>query len=160
MDDSKFSPVRKQTVVRVPTARAFQIFTENIDAWWPRTHKIGGAALARVVLEPRANGRWYEIGEDGAQCEWGRVLTWEPPRRLVLAWQISGRWQYDPTLVTEVEVTFAPHGDGSTEVRLEHRNLERFGESMSAARAAFESPEGWGGILARYAGIAEGGEAQ
>jgi glutathione S-transferase len=36
------------------------------------------------------------------------VLSWEPPARLLLGWQINTRWSYDPELMTEVELTFAP----------------------------------------------------
>lgn len=72
------------------------------------------------------------------------MLAWEPPGRLVLAWQLNARWTFDPDLVTEVEVRFLPDGDG-TRVEFEHRNLERFGEGEAAVRAAFESPHGWAG---------------
>ena len=62
------------------------------------------------------------------ETPWGHVLVWEPPARLVLAWQLDGDHRYDPELITEVEITFHPV-DGGTEVRLEHRNLEaRFGK--------------------------------
>ena len=47
-----------------------------------KEHHIGKAALKDCVIEPKVNGRWYELGEDG---EWGKVLAWDPPRRLVLA---------------------------------------------------------------------------
>jgi uncharacterized protein YndB with AHSA1/START domain len=71
----------------------------------------------------------------------------------LLAWQIGGDWKFDPGLVTEVEVRFIPERDG-TRVDLEHRNIERFGANADAIRAAFESPEGWGGLLERFAAIA------
>ena len=45
----------------------------------------------------------------------------------------SGR--YDPELLTEVELTFAPPADGGTRVTLEHRDLERFGADADAHRA-------------------------
>jgi uncharacterized protein YndB with AHSA1/START domain len=108
-----------------------------------------------VVLEPKAGGRWYEIGEDGQQCNWGKVLAWEPPKRLLLAWQINGNWKYDPDLVTEVEVTFTPVAGGATRVDLEHRNLERFGDKIEPIRTMIDSENGWTGILKVYAESAE-----
>ncbi len=54
------------------------------------------------------NGRWYERGEDGSECEWGRVLAWNPPDGLTLAWQLNAAFKFDPALVTEVEVKFVP----------------------------------------------------
>ena len=38
----------------------------------------------------------YEQGVGGSECDWRRVLAWEPPYRLVVTWQINGQWQYDP----------------------------------------------------------------
>jgi uncharacterized protein YndB with AHSA1/START domain len=143
--------VRKEIVVEAPQERAFRVFTEGLDRWWPRAHHIGKAELKEAVLEPRAGGRWYERGIDGSECLWGKVLVYEPPRRLVLAWQLNAQWQYDETLSTEVEVRFTAEGPRRTRVELEHRDLERFGSQMDAVRKAFESPDGWTGILAEYA---------
>lgn len=152
MTSPSIAPIRKQVVVEAPEERAFRVFTENFDAWWPREHHIGKAALAEAVLEPRVNGRWYERGVDGSECEWGKVLVWEPPRRLVLAWQINGAWQYDAGFVTELEITFTPDGPGRTRVDLEHRNLERFGEAATATRDMMD--RGWENTLGLYAGAA------
>ena len=58
--------VCKSVTVETTVDRAFQVFTDRIDAWWIREHHIGTAELDRVVLEPRAGGRWYEIGKDGS----------------------------------------------------------------------------------------------
>ena len=147
------APIRKQIVVEAPQERAFRVFTENMDAWWPRDHKIGAAALKEAVLELRANGRWFEKGEDGSECDWGKVLVWEPPRKLVLAWQINGAWQYDAGFVTELEVTFTPEGAKRTVVELEHRNLERFGEAAPHTRDMME--QGWVDTLELYRGVAQ-----
>jgi uncharacterized protein YndB with AHSA1/START domain len=81
----------------------------------------------------------------------GEVLAWEEPKRLVLAWRIGIDWRYDPNLLTEVEVTFTPEGEGMTRVDLEHRLLENMGANADAARETFESPGGWPGLLAMYA---------
>jgi uncharacterized protein YndB with AHSA1/START domain len=106
--------------------------------------------LQDVVIEPRVGGRWYERNEDGSECDWGRVLLWEPPGRVVLAWQLNAEWKYDPGLVTELEVRFIAEGP-MTRVELEHRNLERFGARAEEIRAILDSMDGWGSTLAGYA---------
>jgi hypothetical protein len=145
-------PVRHHIVVEAAQEHAFRVFTEGMNTWWPRTHKIGKGALKTAVLEQKISGRWYEIDEDGSHCEWGKVLVWEPPKRLVLAWQITGQWQYDPTLLTEVEIVFKAEGPQRTRVELEHRNMDRFGEAAEMVRKAFDTPGGgWHGALRDFA---------
>ena len=141
------SSVSKEIVVQAPADRAFRVFTENFDSWWPRGHHIGKAEMKAAIMEGRPNGRWYELGVDGSECDWGYVIAWEPPHRVVLAWQLNGDWQYDPNLLTEVEVTFTPLSAASTRVELEHRHLERFGEKEEAVRQAIGSEQGWNGLL-------------
>jgi uncharacterized protein YndB with AHSA1/START domain len=144
--------VRREITVNAPPERAFGFFTERFDAWWPRSHHIGQAELAEAVLEPRAGGRWYERGADGSECDWGKVLAWEPPHRLVLAWQLNGEWAYDPDPghATEIEVAFTPAGDG-TRVELVHRGFERVGATGDTLRREVGGEGGWGGLLKLYA---------
>ena len=149
------APVRKSITVKADAAHAFEVFTRGIGRWWPRTHCIASSPQKDVVLEPKAGGRWFEIGEDGSECNWGRVLAWEPPTRVLLGWQINGEWKYDPDFLTEVEVTFTVLSARETRVDLEHRNLERFGDKGNEVRGMIDSPDGWGGILKRYAEVAE-----
>lgn len=144
------APVRRSVTVKAAQARAFQVFTDGFGRWWPRSHHIGQAAMTSGVIEPRVGGRWYEIGEDGSQCDWGKVLVWEPPQRLVLAWQLTAQWQFDPGFVTEVEVRFTSEGE-TTRVDLEHRHLERFGVDAEKVRTSIDSPKGWPDILRQFA---------
>lgn len=140
--------VRKEITVEVSQARAFRAFTEEHGAWWPlATHHIGEKDAVTAVMEPHAGGRWFERAADGTECQWGRVLVWDPPGRIVLAWQIGANWKHDPDFVTEVEVRFVVLGPALTRVELEHRQLERFGEGAEAMRGAFESDGGWNGML-------------
>lgn len=143
------APVRKTVHVNAPPERAFEVFTVGIGGWWPKSHKIGAADMEKPVIEPREGGRWYERDVDGSECEIGKVLVWDPPSRLVLAWQLGANWKFDPDLVTEVEVNFTAES-GGTRVDLEHRHLERMGENAEAAREAISSPNGWGLILQLY----------
>ena len=149
------APVRKSIVVKADAAHAFEVFTARISNWWPRSHSVGASPQTSVVMEPRSGGRWYEIGQDGSQCNWGKVLAFEPPSRLLLAWQISGDWKYDPDLVTEVEVKFTSLGGGETRVELEHRNIDRHGEGWGWMREAVDSEGGWPLYLRRFAELFE-----
>jgi uncharacterized protein YndB with AHSA1/START domain len=152
MTDHIRGPVRHTVTVPLPIERAFTLFTEGFDSWWPRGHHIGKTDLAEAVLEPRPEGRWYERDVDGAECEWGRVLTYEPPHRIVLSWNIDSRWQYDPDPdhASEVEVRFTEQ-DGHTLVELEHGHLERHVAGGEDLARAISSPGGWPGIMDGYA---------
>lgn len=143
--------VKKQIVVDTSQQRAFRTFTDGIDRWWPREHHIGESPLERMVVEPRAGGRWYSICKDGTQIEVGKVVTWEPPDRVVLTWQITAQWKFDPEFVTEVEVSFLVEGPRRTRVELEHRNLERYGADSETLKNMFESDEAWVATLAGFA---------
>jgi len=147
--------VRKSLLVNVPQEHAFRTFTERIDTWWPRPHHIGGKEPFTAILEPRVGGRWFERAADGAECNWGKVLAWEPPKRLVLEWDINADWKYQEDLGTEVEIQFVPEGAEATRVILEHRKLERFGDRAQMMKAMFEAEGAWIGTLTAMAQEAE-----
>jgi uncharacterized protein YndB with AHSA1/START domain len=146
----KIAAVRKQLVVKASQSRAFSVFTGQMSSWWPTTHSILKSPLKECIVEPRVGGRWYAVGEDGSSCDTGFVIEWLPPERLVLAWQINPQWQYDPELVTEVEVKFIAQSADVTRVELEHRYLERMGDRAADARNAVDSPGGWGLLLESF----------
>jgi uncharacterized protein YndB with AHSA1/START domain len=150
---SELEPVRKSIVVDTDPERAFTLFTDGFNSWWPRSHHIGKSPMTRAVVEGRVGGRCYSEQEDGTECPWGQILVWEPPRRFVMAWQITHEWGYQPDLAqsSEVEVRFTPTGDGATRVDLEHRNFERHGAGGETMRTSVSSPGGWGSLLDLYA---------
>jgi uncharacterized protein YndB with AHSA1/START domain len=148
--------VRKVVSVKAPAEIAWRVFTEKMGMWWPLAHyKIGKANAVDAVIEPRVGGRWYERGDDGSTCDWGRVLSWEPPSRLVLSWDISADWQPDPTLKTEIEIRFIADGNDRTRVELEHRHLDRYGARRDEMRRIFDTEGDWGRVLALFARVAE-----
>jgi uncharacterized protein YndB with AHSA1/START domain len=158
-DQATDVPVRKSIRVSASAEHAFRVFTEGFDSWWPRGHHIGNAPMKRGVIESAAGGRCYNEQTDGTECDWGTVLVWDPPRRLVIAWQINPGWKYEPDLAksSEVEVRFTPESDGSTRVDLEHRYFHRHGAgaAVDAMRTAVDSPDGWIGLLRLFAAQAE-----
>ena len=148
------APVRKSVRVSAPPDQAFEVFTARIGRWWPKSHHIGATDPETFVIEPRAGGRWFERGTDGAECEIGKVLVWEPPKRVVLAWQLNTDWKFDSDLVTEVDVRFIRDGAG-TRVELEHRHLERLGDRAEGHRQQLDSPGGWTLVLQSFVQLAE-----
>jgi uncharacterized protein YndB with AHSA1/START domain len=145
--------VRKSVTVKAPAERAFRVFTEGIDTWWPRSHHIGKAPMKKTIIEGRVGGRCYSEQVDDTQCDWGSIIVWDPPHRLVIAWQINSNWQYESDLSksSEVEVRFTSEPNGFTRVDLEHRHFERLGPGADAMRTAVDHPDGWTGLLQHFA---------
>jgi uncharacterized protein YndB with AHSA1/START domain len=148
MNDS----VEHSLTVPLAAPQAYTLFTEHLAAWWPREYTWGQRALQSIGIEPHVDGLCYERGPYGFRCDWGRVLVWEPPRRLVLAWQISPRREPEPNpdRASTVEVDFDEQEPGATMVTLIHRDFDRHGDGSSEYASALASPQGWPYILQRF----------
>ena len=135
--------IRKTVTVDCAVEEAFRVFTADATSWWPvETHSIH-ESVDEIVFEPAVGGAVYEIGTNGERGHWATVLEWEPPHRLVLAWNILER-EGD---LTEVEVRFLPEG-GATRVELEHRGWENVELDAQAKRGSYET--GWDSVLGNY----------
>lgn len=136
--------VRKTITVDCVVEEAFRVFTADAQCWWPvDSHSIHGSALREVVFEGHEGGEVYEVSTTGEKGHWATIVSWEPPNRLVLAWNILER---EP-IATEVEVRFLPEGE-STRVELEHRGWEAVAEEAVAKRESYDT--GWGKVLGVY----------
>lgn len=153
--------VTRSIVVAVTPRRAFEFFLAQ-ERWWPiATHHIAQTPAETAVLEPYVGGRWYERGRDGSETDWGTVLAFEPPRRILLSWLMSDEWTHepDPGRASEIEVTFLPEGRHRTRVVYEHRHLERYGEHSERMRAGLERPNAAEATLRAFAAaLAAAGE--
>jgi uncharacterized protein YndB with AHSA1/START domain len=133
--------VRKSITIDAPAAHVFTVFSEHFDAWWPRKQHIGRTEKFSAILEPRVGGRWYEKSVDGSECDWGRVLAWDPPRVLEHEW-------IQPGLDISV-VRYDLEADaGGTILRLTHRR--------SVAPGATGGRAGWYAYLDRLAARLDG----
>jgi len=105
------------------------------------------------VFEPRKGGRVYDRGVDGSECQWARVLAYEPPDRILFTWDISPRWQIEDDLsrASEVEVRFIAESAERTRVELEHRHLDRHGEGWESLSEGVAGDQGWPLYLSRFA---------
>jgi uncharacterized protein YndB with AHSA1/START domain len=145
-------PVVVAIDVRQGIEEAFRVFTAEIAAWWPvADHSVEPAKVEAVVLEGRVGGRLYERWQDGGEADWGRVLAWEPPGRLLLSWSPNP----DRPVPTQVEVRFVTVEPDHTRVELEHRGWDRLGDQPAQVRAGYE--DGWPGVLDAFAGTAMAG---
>ncbi len=144
--------VAHSVLVPLSPEAAFELFTDRFGDWWPRdSHHISDTPTAIGILEPREGGRWYERAEDRSECDWGHVRELERPERLLLAWQLTPEWKFDPdpAKATEVEVTFTAEKDG-TRVTLEHRGFEVHGDAGAGMRESVSSDGGWPSLLELY----------
>jgi uncharacterized protein YndB with AHSA1/START domain len=143
------APVVKSVTVALPLEAAFRLFTDDASRWWPlTTHSVFGDAAASCRLEGQVGGRFYEVHRDGTQqAEWGRVLAWEPPRRVLFSFY-PGR---NPDTAQQVEVLFQPDAAG-TRITLTHHGWEQLGQASEKLRAGYD--EGWAFVLAQYAAAA------
>ncbi|WP_309115839.1 SRPBCC family protein [Saccharothrix sp.] len=147
--------VRRSVTVRATPDRAFEVFVTKFADWWPlSSHHIGESDAATATIEPFEGGRWFERGVDGSECDWGAVLAYEPPTRLLLSWHLDGRWSYDPdpARASEVELTFEPEG-ATTVVTLVHRHFERHAVDPGRIAKQVAGGGGWGGLLEMYAAV-------
>ncbi len=139
------TPVEVSTVVEVPIAEAFDVFTRDIESWWPAEHHILLAELAGMDDEPRVGGQIVDRSIDGTECRWANVLAYDPPNRLVISWDITLAWQVETGLArsSKVEVLFTSVGSHRTQVDLVHRHIERHGDGWEHIHSAVGSDEGW-----------------
>lgn len=122
--------------VRVPAdpARAFEAFTRDIASWWQPDplFQITPDGDGALQFEPGPNGRLITQLGNGERFEIGRILAWEPGKRLVFAWRQAS---FSPEQSTEVEVRFEPAGE-ETRVSIEHRAWDTIPQ-QHAARHGF-----------------------
>jgi uncharacterized protein YndB with AHSA1/START domain len=149
-------PLEASVTVDLPPERAFELFTEGLGEWWPREFSWSQESLEEGSIEPHEGGFAYERGPHGFTLHWGRVLTCEPPQRIVFTWQIAPDRspQPDPDRSSEVEVLFTGSPEGGTDVALEHRGWERHGEGAREYRDGFEAAGAWPQALESFAATA------
>jgi uncharacterized protein YndB with AHSA1/START domain len=150
--------VRLHVVVDAPIERAFRVFTEEFDHIKPPEHNLLRVEIAETIFERRVGGHIYDRGVDGSECQWARVLAYEPPRRVVISWDISPQWQIEtnPEKTSEVEIRFIAEGPDRTRVEVEHRHLDRHGAGWETERDSVGNEGGWPLYLRRFGDLLQG----
>jgi uncharacterized protein YndB with AHSA1/START domain len=143
-------PIRLAFEVACPPAHAFDVWTADIDRWWPADHTVSGTDDLVVLLEPRPGGRIFERTPGGVEHDWGAITIWEPPTRLGYTWHLLR----DRADATEVEIRFVAAGEGTTRVEIEHRGWEALGADAGTWRE--RNHIGWSTLLPSFVAAAEG----
>ncbi len=144
--------VKRTLHVEVPIEKAFQVFTERMGQWWPAAHHVGKTPFKDILIDKKKGGRWYEVNVEGAECIWGTVLAYEPPKKVMLSWHLQPDWSFNADLAkaSEVLLEFVAEGAEKTRVEFEHRHLERHGAGWETMREQVGGDGGWPMILAEY----------
>jgi len=109
--------IQRSLRVRVSPSRAFRAWTQSVDLWWPRNHRISGVAKSTMVIEEGVGGRFYERTPEGREIPYGKVVCWQPPERLDYDFYLGS----DKDSPTRVEVRFNPADEGTRVDILHHR---------------------------------------
>lgn len=141
-------PIVKRVVVSCSVERAFDLYTQGMDTWWPlETHsrqgEVDGAKVERIEFPTEAGRPILEHLSSGDALSWGEVLEYERPHRVLIAWKPNA----NPNAPTELEITFTPEGE-RTRVELVHRAWERLGPLAEEGRAGYD--QGWELVLGRF----------
>ncbi|MDB5562383.1 MAG: hypothetical protein JWN11_1801 [Hyphomicrobiales bacterium] len=127
--------LRREIHLACPPKHAFVVFIEQVDLWWPRSHRRNREAQLYFdgdMLVERAPGT--------ASWTMARITERTDPARLRLDW-----FPGSPDAPTDVEITFAAAAHGTT-ITIVHRPL-----SEAAARAwpnrVATFTNGWDAVL-------------
>lgn len=139
--------------VKASPREAFDIFTQEIAAWWrpnglfeltPRGDGVLSFEGAQCLISTLPNGKIFEIG---------RVSIWAPGERLAFSWRQAN---FPPDQVTHVEVAFEPVA-GETRVTVTHRGWDEIPQDHAArhgfplAATQMRLAENWRALLVALA---------
>ena len=145
--------IQQTFTVPVSAKQAFTSFTAELSKWWPAEYTWSQDVLETIGIEPQVNGRCFERGPHSFECDWGRVLVWEPPHQLQFTWQISPRREPvpNPAQASKITVRFEEMAeDATTKITVTHSHFDRHGEGWQDYRSALADQYGWPYILDCY----------
>ncbi|MDF2939626.1 MAG: ATPase [Gammaproteobacteria bacterium] len=150
-EQSKLS-IEREHVVKVSQQQAFDIFVKHFSKWWPKEYSWGRDCLEFIGIEPKAGGRCFERGPHGFECQFGRVLTYNPPEEISFTWQINDKGQPDPNPknASIIKVKFIAIEPTHTKLILNHHSIENHGENAKKYCEELNSDYGWSFILKNF----------
>lgn len=106
--------------VKATPQRAFDVFTQEIGAWWRPSGLFQLTPRGDGVLSFDGQTRLITTLPNGKVFEIGRVEVWRPGEHLSFSWRQAS---FAPDQLTHVDVRFEAVGD-ETRVIVEHRGWD------------------------------------
>lgn len=138
-------PIKKTVTVPLSAREAFDLFTQDIDMWWPKASHAVKGPKATLRFSKHKGEPITETGEDGEIVVWGKLIAYDPGVYLAFSW-FPGR---DESEATVVEVTFA-QTEAGTRCDLTHGGFDILGPTADAVSTSYL--RGWDLVLGCYAG--------
>jgi uncharacterized protein YndB with AHSA1/START domain len=140
--------------VKASPQEAFDVFTQEIAAWWRPSglFQLTPRGDGALRFEPGENGRLVTTLPNGKNFEIGRVTAWAPGERLAFTWRQA---TFAPDQVTHVDVRFEAV-DHETRVIVEHRGWDAIPQDHAArhgfplAATQMRLAEHWRALLGAF----------
>ncbi len=136
--------------VKATPQEAFDVFTQEIGAWWRPSELFQITPRGDGVLSFEGEQRLITTLPNGKVFEIGHVIAWAPGERLAFSWRQAS---FAAEQVTHVEVRFEPVGE-ETRVTVEHRGWDAIPQDHVArhgfplAATQMRLAEHWRALLA------------
>ena len=137
-------PIKKTVTVPLSAAEAFELFTTEIDSWWPKDLFSVKGDGSKISFPKRKGGDIVEHAEDGEEHVWGSIIAYEPGVYVAFTW-FPGR---DASQATVVEMRFA-QTEAGTRCDLTHGGFDILGPTADAVSTSYL--RGWDLVLGCFA---------
>jgi len=139
--------LNRSVTVRCSIEKAFETFTTQINAWWPKSHRNN--EQSEIQFEMKVGGRLFERTPDGHEKTLGEVTLCERPCRIAYTWYPGAN-----RLPTQVDVTFTEMDSSVDEpctlVEVAHsEGLSALGEEWPERVKKFDAA--WREVLSAFA---------
>ena len=146
-------PLIKTIEVPCNQEKAFTVFINEMDTWWPMgqftTSAMSGQPAEAIRVDAKTGGKIIEVWPNGTEYEWGTIKAYDPNDFLSMDFHIPrpGETAGSRTLMpgeredsrTLIEVSFTALGEAQTRVVLTQSNWEdAFGDSAADIREGYD----------------------
>ncbi len=136
-------PIIKTIEVPCSQEKAFGIFVNEINSWWPlSTYSVAakaGEVAKSLRMEPELGGKIVETSEDDTEYLWGTVKSYDPYDSFSMDWH-PGKPAESASLV---EVRFTALGNERTRVELTESNWEAAAAGDKVGKVRASHRPGW-----------------
>lgn len=143
-------PIIKTIEVSCNQERAFEVFLNEMDSWWPlgkfTISAMRGAPAKAIRVEAKQGGKILEIGPNGTEYSWGTIKSYDPPVFVSMDFHIAPPGDETADSRSLLELRFTALGDKRTRVVLTQSNWEAFGKKAAHLRDGGYG-QAWGAIF-------------